>query len=135
MQIVKKTDDRRDYPRVAVGGEANIFLEGVARNGTMLRLSPTGLQIECRHKLIEQLTKSRSSSGLYPEFELEFALPINGRKNARTVLKNKRIKTTCNVSFCRRQKQDSYHLGLHFISLADDDKEKLSQYINGSAAA
>jgi primosomal replication protein N len=86
--------ERREYPRVPIGGEANILLAGVVRNGNMMKLSPSGIQIECRSQLVEQLAKSKSESGLYPEFELEFALPDSGKDK-------QAIKSTCNVSFCR----------------------------------
>jgi len=59
-----------------------------------MKLSPSGIQIECRSQLVEQLAKSKSESGLYPEFELEFALPDSGKDK-------QAIKSTCNVSFCR----------------------------------
>lgn len=126
--------ERRKYPRVSVVGQANILLAGVVRNGTLMKLSPSGIQIECRRQVVEQLTNSKSDSGLYPEFELEFALPDDGskkkHKKARTT-----IKSTCHVSFCRRQRQDSYHLGLEFVALDENSEKKVTDYINQAAAA
>lgn len=121
-------NDKRNFPRVDLSGEANIRLAGIVRNGTLLNLCPAGIQIECRHKLIEQLSKFKSDAGLYPDFELEFSLPSQGRST-------RKIKSTCTVSFCRRQRQDSYHLGLNFESLAEQDEKQLSEYLNHSAAA
>ena len=99
-------NERRKYPRVTVVGQANILLSGVVRNGTLMKLSPSGIQIECRRQLAEQLANSKSDSGLFPEFELEFALPDSGgnKKHKRA---RKTITTNCQVSNCRRQRQDS----------------------------
>lgn len=120
--------EKRNYPRVELGGDANILLAGVIRNGKLMNLSPSGIQIECRHQLIESLSKFKSDAGLYPEFELEFCLPESGRsKNS--------IKSTCNVSYCRRQRQDSYHLGLNFISLDETDERKVVEYVRHADAA
>ena len=121
-------NERRKYPRVSLGGEVSILLSGVVRNGSLLNLSPSGIQIECRHQLIDQLSEAKSAAGLYPEFELEFELPDSGKKA-------KAIKSTCNVSYCRRQRQDSYHLGLNFIELTEQDEKKVSDYISHTAAA
>ena len=93
-----------------------------------MNLSPSGIELECRHQLIEQLSKSKSNAGLYPDFELEFALPVSGKSC-------KKIKSTCTVSYCRRQRQDSYHLGLNFIGLAEQDERQVSEYLNHSIAA
>ncbi|MEQ8955211.1 MAG: PilZ domain-containing protein [Gammaproteobacteria bacterium] len=119
-------NERRSFPRVELAGEANILLAGVVRNGTLTNLSPAGIQIECRHQLIEQLNKVKSSSGLYPDFELEFTLPADGKSV---------VKSTCNVSYCRRLKQDCYHLGLNFVELSEAAEQKVSEYIHHSAAA
>ncbi len=121
-------NDKRNYPRVNIRGEANIRLAGIVRNGTLMNLSPAGIQIECRHQLVEQLAKFKSEAGLFPDFELEFTLPTRGR-NCR------KIKSTCTVSYCRRQRQDSYHLGLNFLSLAKQDEKQVSEYLNHSQAA
>ena len=127
-------NQRRKYPRVTVAGQANILLAGVVRNGTLMKLSPSGIQIECRRQLVEQLVNSKSDSGLYPEFELEFALPSSG-SNKKHKKARKTIKSTCHVSFCRRQRQDSYHLGLDFVSLHKSDEKKVTEYINHASAA
>ena len=124
----KMNNERRKYPRVSLGGEASILLSGVVRNGVVMNLSPSGIQLECHHQLVDQLSKAKSDAGLYPEFELEFTLPGNGKKI-------KAIKSTCNVSYCRRQNQDSYHLGLNFITLNEHDEQKVSDYISHAEAA
>ena len=122
------SNERRSFPRVELAGEANILLAGVVRNGTLTNLSPSGIQIECRHQLIEQLNKVKSSSGLYPDFELEFTLPAAPQDKAV-------VKSTCTVSYCRRLKQDCYHLGLNFVELSATAEQQVSEYIHHSAAA
>tara|TARA_B110000858_G_C17810153_1_gene480716 strand:- start:11452 stop:11823 length:372 start_codon:yes stop_codon:yes gene_type:complete len=121
-------NEKRNYPRVNLRGEANIRLAGIVRNGTLMNLSPSGIELECRHQLIEQLTKFKSEEGLFPDFELEFSLPAQGRCT-------RKIKSTCTVSYCRRQRQDSYHLGVNFQSLAEQDEKKLSEYLSDPIAA
>ncbi|NKB35408.1 MAG: hypothetical protein GKR91_20095 [Pseudomonadales bacterium] len=123
--------ERRKYPRVEIGGEVNIQIAGVIRNGSLINVSPAGIQIECRHQLIEQLAKFKSEAGLYPDFELEFAVP-NSKKRDKN---GKPIKSTCNVSNCRRLSQDIYHLGLNFVSLSEKDEQKVSDYIDHVAVA
>ncbi|PCJ26624.1 MAG: hypothetical protein COA96_04710 [SAR86 cluster bacterium] len=120
--------EKRDYPRIDLHGEANISLAGVIRNGTLMNLSPSGIEIECRHQLIEQLSRFKSSAGLFPDLELEFNLPSHGEVC-------KKIKSTCNVSFCRRQRQDSYYLRLKFITLGKQDEKQVSDYLNHAVAA
>ncbi|NQV69669.1 MAG: PilZ domain-containing protein [Pseudohongiella sp.] len=115
--------ERRNHPRIDLQGEANILLAGVVRNGTLMNLSPSGLQIECRHQLIEQLNQFKSNAGLFPDFELEFTLPSSDQSG-------KKIKSTCNVSYCRRQRQDSYHLGLNFVSLDERGEIEVAEYLN-----
>lgn len=120
------SNERRKFPRVSLDGDVNIMIAGVIRNGSLMNVSPVGIQIECRHQLIEQLAKFKSNSGLYPDFELEFDLPINSHKDA--------IKSKCNVSYCRRLSQDNYHLGLNFVTLSETDERKVSDYISHTAA-
>lgn len=84
--------EKRNYPKVSLYGEANIRLAGIVRNGTLMNLSPAGIQLECRHQLIEQLNKFKSDAGLFPSFELEFNLPGRGRSQ-------RKIKSTCAVSY------------------------------------
>lgn len=121
-------NEKRNYPRVDLCGEANIHLDGIVRNGTLMNLTPSGIQLECRHQLIEQLTKFKSEAGLFPDFELEFSLPAQGRCT-------RKIKSTCTVSFCRRQRQDSYHLGVNFQALAEQDEKQLTEYLSDPIAA
>jgi len=122
------SNEKRNYPRVGLRGEANIRLAGVVRNGTLMTLTPAGIQIECRHQLVEQLSKFKSEAGLFPDFELEFNLPAPGHCA-------RKIKSTCTVSYCRRQRQDSYHLGLSFRELAAQDEQQLSEFLSHPAAA
>lgn len=120
--------ERRKYPKVSVNGEVAILLAGVIRNGALMEVSPAGVQIEVRRQLIEQLGKFKSEAGLYPNFELEFMLPVGGR--AKTS-----IKTVCNVAYCRRQRQDRYHLGLNFVLLNENDERQVDAYIDHVRAA
>jgi hypothetical protein len=122
------SNERRKFPRVDIGGEVNIQIAGVIRNGKMINLSPSGIQIKCRHQLIEQLARFKSDAGLYPDFELEFAVSLSKKQE-------KKIKSTCNVSNCRRLSQDMYHLGLNFVTLSDSDEKKVTDYIDHVAAA
>lgn len=121
-------NEKRNYPRVNLCGEANIRLAGIVRNGTLMNLTPSGIQLECRHQLIEQLTKFKSEAGLFPDFELEFSLPAQGNSA-------RKIKSTCTVSYCRRQRQDSYHLGVNFQGLAEQDEKQLSEFLSDPIAA
>lgn len=119
---------RRKYPQVEASGEANILLAGVVRNGSLTNVSPSGIQIECRHQLIEQLASFKSEAGLFPDFEMEFTLPASNRKC-------KTIRSTCTVSYCRRLRQDRYHLGLSFLEIDEQGERCVSEYIHHSAAA
>ena len=110
-----------------------MLVAGVVRNGDILDISPSGLQVECRHQLIEQLAKSKSDAGLFPNFELEFPLD-NSRSNSKSDSKKGTVQSVCNVSYCRRLSQDRYHLGLSFVSLTDADEQRVSNYINTAAA-
>ena len=65
---------------------------------------------------------------MYPDFELEFAVSLSKKQE-------KKIKSTCNVSNCRRLSQDMYHLGLNFVTLSDSDEKKVTDYIDHVAAA
>ncbi len=118
--------ERRKFPRVPLQGEANLLVAGVVRNGVLMDISPSGIQLECRHQLIEQLSKAKSEAGLYPNFELDFKL--NNTKSSN-------VHSLCNVSYCRRLSQDKYHLGLDFINLTEADEARVSEYIDHSAAA
>ncbi len=120
--------ERKNYPKVDLRGDAGILLDGVVRNSSVMNLTPSGIQVECRHQLVEQLCKHKSSAGLFPSFELEFELPVSNKKK-------KTIKSVCNVSYCRRQRQDSYHLGLNFVVLEKQDKKQLEQYLYQTEAA
>jgi hypothetical protein len=108
--------------------EANIRLAGIVRNGTLVNLCHAGIEIECPHQLVEQLRKFKSEAGLFPDFELEFSLPAQGSCTGK-------IKSTCTVSYCRRQRQNSYHLGLNFGALAAQDEKQLSAYLSHQIAA
>ena len=114
--------ERRKYPRVTVGGEASILLAGVVCNGRLMNVSPSDIQIECQHNLIEHLGRHKLDSGLYPDFEFEFTLPASANLS-------KTIRSICTVSYCRRQRQDSYHLGLSFVALDKKDEKTVDAYI------
>ena len=117
-------NERRKYPRISLRGEVSLLIEGVVRTGTMMNLSPAGVQIECRHQLVEQLSRFKSPAGLYPDFDVEFLLPDNTPISCRST-----------VSFCRRISQDKYQLGLSFVSLPEAAEERVDDYIDHAAAA
>lgn len=117
-------NERRKYPRINLAGEVSILVSGVIRSGTLTNVSPSGIQVECRRRLIEQLNQYRSEAGLLPEFELEFTLPSGVP-----------VKASCNVSYCRRLSQDLYHLGLNFARLSPLDEERVDEFINHAVAA
>jgi hypothetical protein len=49
-------NERRNYPRVPIFGDVNLKLSGIVRSGTLMNISPSVIQIECQHNLIEQLS-------------------------------------------------------------------------------
>ena len=105
-------------------GEANLLLSGLVRSGALMNICPSGIQIECQHTLIEQLSQYKSEAGLFPNVELEFDLSGADK-----------VKSVCNVSYCRRLSQDNYHLGLNFVSLSAADERRVSAFIDHTAAA
>lgn len=115
-------NEKRTHPRIDLQGEANILLAGITEIGAMKNLSRTGVQLECHHQLIEQLSAFKSDAGVYPDFELEFNLPSADEPQ-------KKIKSTCSVSYCRRQSQDSYLLGLNFIAIAEQGESDLLEFV------
>lgn len=115
-------NEKRMHPRIDLQGVATILLAGITENGAMKNLSRTGIQLECHYRLIEQLSAFKSNAGVYPDFELEFNLPSSDEPR-------KKIKPTCNVSYCRRQSQDSYLLGLNFIVIAEQDEAELVECV------
>lgn len=119
-------NERRKFPRVPMQGKVSMQIAGIVQSGVSMDISPSGIQLECTHKLIEQLSKFKSDAGLFPNFELEFNL-----KNS----KAGSIRSVCNVSYCRRLSQDKYHLGVNFITLADSDEELVSEFIDHAVAA
>ncbi|MAV52529.1 MAG: hypothetical protein CBE20_01590 [Gammaproteobacteria bacterium TMED260] len=118
-------NERRNYPRVPILGDANLKLSRIVRSGTLMNISPSGIQVECQHNLIEQLSQAKSVSGLFPNFELEFELEAAGRE---------RVKSVCNEPYFRRLSQDNYNLGLNFIALSDSDERRVTEFINKMAA-
>lgn len=118
-------NEGRNYPRMSILGDANLKLSRTVRSGTLMNISPSEIQIECQHNLIEQLSIAESDSRLFPNFELEFELVAAGRE---------RVKSVCNVSYCRRLIQDNYNLGLDFIALSDTDERWVTEFINQMAA-
>lgn len=116
--------DRRKYPRVDLGGEVNLLVAGVIRSGTLISMSPSGVHMQCRHQLVEQLNRIKSDDGLYPQLELELTLS-DGRP----------LRALCSVQYCRRLSQDCYHLGFEFQSLTTVDAERVDRLIDHAAAA
>ncbi|MFT4887895.1 MAG: hypothetical protein ACJAY7_001080 [Pseudohongiellaceae bacterium] len=114
--------ERRVYPRIAVDGEANILISGAIRSATLLNLSPSGIELECKHQLVERMSQYKRDSGLYPNVDLEFSLPVSNKGQPK-------VKSSCNVSHLRRLSHDTYHLGLSFISLTDVDEKRVSDFI------
>ena len=117
-------NERRKYPRISLRGEVSLLIEGVVRTGTLINLSPAGVQLECRHQLVEQLGRIKSPAGQYDDFDVEFLLPDETPVRCRST-----------VSFCRRLSQDSYQLGLSFVSLPEGVEERVDDYIDHAAAA
>lgn len=117
---------RRKFPRVPLQGEVSLQIAGIVRSGDLMDISPSGIQIECRHQLIEHLSGFKSEAGLFPDFELRFKLAGS---------KGPTISSVCNVSYCRRLSQDKYHLGLHFVSLSESDEQRVLDFIDHAAAA
>lgn len=124
--VAVMNNGRRKFPRVPLQGEVDLQIAGIVRSGKLMDISPSGLQIECRHQLIEHLAGFKSDAGLYPNFELRFKLVKRG---------SAAIKSICEVSYCRRLSQDTYHLGLRFISLSEADESRVMEFIDHAAAA
>ncbi|MFT4860837.1 MAG: hypothetical protein ACI95C_000035 [Pseudohongiellaceae bacterium] len=121
-------NERRNYPKVALETEANLLICGVVRSATVLNLSPSGLQLECRRQIVERMAEQKRASGMYPDFELEFDLPAN--EPAKT-----QVKSSCSIAYCRRLSQNTYHLDLNFVNLSETDKKRLSDFIHHSATS
>lgn len=117
---------RRKFPRVPLQGEVDLQIAGIMRSGELMDISPAGIQIECRHQLIEHLSGFKSEAGLFPNFEMRFKLAKQG---------GSAVKSVCEVSYCRRLSQDKYHLGLKFISLSEADESRVMEFIDHAAAA
>ena len=133
--------DRRNYPKVALGGEASLEISGIVRSGTLTKLSPAGVQIECRRQLVERLSEFKQDSGLFPDFDLEFVLPNaaggnsrNGKQiTAKAANGAEAVRPSCNVTFCRRLSQERYQLDLSFVSLSPSDEARVDAYIDERA--
>ena len=119
-------NERRNYPKVALETEANLFISGVVRSATVLNLSTSGIQMECRRQLVERMAEQKRDTGMYPDFDLEFNLPANEPVNAR-------VRSSCSVTYCRRLNQNTYHLDLNFVSLSETDEKRLSDFLHHSA--
>lgn len=117
--------ERRVYPRIAVGGEAELLISGAIRSGTLINVSPSGIELECKHQLVERMSQYKRDSGLYPDVDLEFSLPVSNQSQPK-------VRSSCNVSYVRRKSQDTYQLGLNFISLTDVDEKRVSDFIQGT---
>ena len=122
------SNEKRQYPRVDISGEANLFLNGAVGNVDLLNISPSGIQIECKHDVVEKLSKHKSEAGIFPAFDLEFILPSSDSAGML-------INVSCNVCYCRRLSQDNYNLGLYFVDFAEPDEKRLLEYISKKIAA
>lgn len=116
-------NERRNYPKVDIECEANLCISGVVRSGTVRNVSPSGIQLECQRQLVERMSENKRDSGLYPDFDLEFMLPANEQTPAK-------VKSSCNVSYCRRLSHDKYSLGLNFVSLSETDEKRVSEFLS-----
>lgn len=113
-------NERRSYLRVAIDGEASLEISGIVRIGNLLNMTSSGVQIECRRQLVERLAEFKYDSGLYPDFDVEFELPKQGSA----------VRSSCNVSNCRRLSQNVYQLELNFVGLSPADEARVDAYIN-----
>ncbi|MFK7865418.1 MAG: PilZ domain-containing protein [Pseudohongiellaceae bacterium] len=116
-------NERRAFPKIAVDGRANLLISGALRQGTLRKVSPSGIEMECRHHLVERMSQHKRSSGLYPNVDLEFALPKADDAFGP-------VRSSCNVSYCRRLSQDTYRVGLNFVTLTDVDEKRVSDFIH-----
>lgn len=114
--------ERRTYPKIALEGKANVLISGAVRRGTLLHVSPSGIELECRHHLVERMSQYKRSSGLYPDVDLEFALPKASDECVP-------VRSSCHVSYCRRLSQDIYRVGLDFVELTDLDEKRVSEFV------
>jgi hypothetical protein len=117
--------ERRSYPKVAIDGEASLEISGIVRSGNLLNVTPSGVQIECRRQLVERLAEFKRDSGLYPDFDVEFELPEQGRA----------VRSSCNVSQCRRLSQNVYQLELSFVGLSPADEARVDAFISDRCAS
>lgn len=115
-------NERKAYPRIAVEGEASVHISGAIRRGTLLNVSPSGIELECHQQLIERMAENKRDSGLFPDVDLEFSLPAANEEGSP-------VKSSCNVSYCRRLSQDTYQVGLNFVSLTDIDEKRVSDFV------
>jgi len=122
------SNEKRQYPRVDISGEANLFLQGAAGNANLLNISPTGIQIECTQTVVEKLSQHKSEAGIFPAFDMEFFLPSSDSAGML-------IKVSCNVCYCRRLSQDNYNLGLYFVDVGEHEEKRLLEYISKKIAA
>jgi hypothetical protein len=120
--------ERRIYPRIAVDGEAELLISGAIRSGTLINVSPSGIELECKHQLVERMSQYKRDSGLYPDVDLEFSLPVSNQGQPK-------VRSSCNVSYLRRKSQDTYQLGLNFINLTDVDEKRVSDFIQHTFSA
>jgi hypothetical protein len=120
-------NERRKYPRIALNGQAHLLIAGVTFDAKLLNLSPSGIQIECGKQVVEQLAGSKTHDGLYPDFEFEFALPMDGSDGI--------VNSICNVAYQREQQGGIYLLGLNFIGLSNRNETMLGGHLKKSDAA
>lgn len=109
--------DRRIYPRVSVDLPAEIDFPLASRtlDARITNLSLTGVLVEGDIRLVEM----NSLSGVGPiEFDLHFGLdgqPMHCR---------------CRVVYKRREGQQRCSLGLSVLSIPDEQRTRLADFIN-----
>ncbi len=121
-------NERRKYPKVNLETEANLLISGVVRSATLLNLSPSGVRMECRRQLVERMAEEKRDSGMYPDFDVEFNLPIDTQVGSR-------VRSSCSVTHCRRLNQNTYHLDLNFVTLSETDEKLLKDFLHYNATA
>lgn len=139
MQNLDRSE-RREHPRVSLEGVVDLSIGEVVRRGKILDVSPAGLRVECSNQLIDYLNRQKSSAGLYPKLIVEFCVPIvdsvkhlHDRVTYMRQQNRACLSLLGQVSNCRRLRQDSYQLGIHFISVPKNEDRLLSAYIEEQA--
>lgn len=129
-------NERRKYPRVALGGVVDMILGEMVRKGNLLDVSPSGIRLECSAQLVNRLNALKTDAGLFPQVQAEFCLPAVERTELPAIGESgsrRKLSLACQVTNCRRLNQDGYELGLSFITVTQADEQSLERYIEGAA--